>query len=78
MLESAGDPRLLDESGETARVAHDLGRQDLQRDRPAERGIARAVDEAHPALADQGFDPVLAKRGADEIGARVQGDHRYR
>ena len=40
-------------------------RQHLDRDRPVQMRITGAVDRAHAALADDGFDRVMRKRRAD-------------
>ena len=49
MVQRRRRPRLLNETHQPARVAHDFRRQDFQRDWPAQDGVARAIDVAHPA-----------------------------
>ncbi len=49
------------------RVAAHLWRQQLDRHAIAEQDVARAIDRAHPAFAQQGLDLILAvEHGADE------------
>ena len=64
MLERHGQLRLAGEALAEALVERKLGRDELQRDRPLQAQVVRAVDDAHPAAADQLVDPV-----ADEVGA---------
>jgi hypothetical protein len=52
-------PRLLHEPVAGLRVAPDLGRDELDRDGPAERDVARPVDHPHPAAADPVQDLVM-------------------
>lgn len=65
--------RLLDETHQSARIAHDFRRQDFQRDGPAEDGVTRAIDVAHPALTDECFDLILPERRIDQIGPAIHG-----
>ena len=53
------------ESVEPLRVGRHFCRQGLERDVAPELRVGRAVDLAHPARADRGGDPVVAKSASD-------------
>ena len=65
VVDRGGQPGLAQEALAEALVLRELGREDLQRDRPFEREVVGAVDDPHPAPADQRLDPV-----AGELAAR--------
>jgi len=64
MVQSRDGARLALETGSQIGIAGDLGRQDLDRDRPIEPRVACAVDFTHPARADQRDDVVRAETAA--------------
>jgi hypothetical protein len=45
-------------------VARELGSDELQRYRPVERKLGRAVHDAHPTPADDALDPVAGELGS--------------
>ncbi len=47
-------PGLSQESEVSLLVTHEVGRENLQRHRPAQIGVLGAVDYTHPAFADLG------------------------
>ena len=74
MLEDGDDVRVVQLpehaglAGETLGergIARQLGREDFQRDDAIQRGLARFIDKAHAALADERFDFELGKGGGD-------------
>ena len=73
MLEAAGDLRFLPEARGEGGVVEELGRQDLQRDVPLERGVARPIDGRHPAAAQGAEDAVgTERRPGGKLQARLQ------
>ena len=56
MVQGCGGPRLLFEPPEPLRVAGKRPGQQLQRDRPSETRVERAIDLAHAARADEAGD----------------------
>ena len=46
-------------------IERELGRHQLQRDCPLQPQVVGAVDDAHPAAADQLVDPIADELGAD-------------
>ena len=46
-------------------IERQLGRHQLQRDRPFQPQVVGAVDDAHPTAADQLVDPIADELGAD-------------
>ena len=64
MVERRGEPRLAQEALAEALVLGELGRDQLERDRPLEREVGRAVDDAHAAAADHLLDAVARERRA--------------
>ena len=64
VVDRRGQPRLAQEPLSERVVAGELGCDQLQRDRPVERELGRAVDDAHPAAADDAFDPVAGELGS--------------
>ncbi len=74
MVGGGGSLRLADEALLGAFVVAPLRRQELQRDAASEPGIARGVDDAHPAAAKPGLDVVVRHRRADE---RIHRSRRY-
>ena len=64
MVERRGGTRLLNESPQPLIVLHDLVGQDLQRDRPLQRGVVRLVNLSHPTGPERPDDPVMRNRGA--------------
>ncbi len=70
VVDRGGQPRLAQEPLAEALVLGELGGEDLQRDQPLEREIVGAVDDSHPAAADQRLDSVAGKLAADPpVGA---------
>ena len=65
MLERHGELRLAGEALVEALVERELGRDELQRDRPLQPQVVGAIDDAHPAPADQLLDPVAEEVGSD-------------
>ena len=65
VVDRGGQPRLAQEALAEALVLGELGGEDLQRHRPLECEVVGAVDDAHPAAADQRFQPVAGKLAAD-------------
>ena len=65
VIDGARGARLLEEAGLAALVPRQLGRQELERHGPAEAGVARLVDDAHAALAEQLLDLVVLDRPPD-------------
>ena len=61
MVDCSGKPRLAQKALTEARILGQLGRDQLQRDRPIETGVERPVDDAHPAAADLTLDPIVGK-----------------
>ena len=64
VIERRGEPRLLEKTGSEMLVLRELGRDQLQRDRPLQRQIPRAVHDAHPAASHQRLHSIPGKRGA--------------
>ena len=65
VLERHGELRLAREALAEALVERQLGRHQLQRDRPLQPQVVGAVDDAHPTAADQLVDPIADELGAD-------------
>ena len=65
VLERHGELRLAREALAEALIQRQLGRHQLQRDRPFQPQVEGAVDDAHPAAADQLVDPIADELGAD-------------
>ena len=61
MVERREQLRLAPEAGEAFGIGSEELGQDLQRDVAAELRVARAIDLAHAAGAEQGGDPVRAE-----------------
>ena len=61
VVERGRELRLAQEAAAEALVAGELGSNQLQRHRALERDVERAVDDAHPAAADDRLDPVAAE-----------------
>ena len=66
VVDARGGERLAHEALAELRLARELGRYDLQRDRALERGITRPVHHAHAAAARDVLDPIAGDRRADE------------
>src|SRR5947208_253471 len=64
MAQRGGALRLAHEALAELLVLGQLRRQHLQRDRPPEARLARAVDDAHSAAADQALDLERAEAPA--------------
>ena len=69
MLERCREPCLRLEASHRVRVLRVLGRDDLQRDRPAEVLVGRAVDDSHPAAIEHAVDAV-AREERSRLEAR--------
>ena len=69
MLERCREPCLRLEAAHRVRVLRVLGRDDLQRDRPAEVLVGRAVDDSHPAAIEHAVDAV-AREERSRLEAR--------
>jgi len=65
MVQRRGQLGLGHEPPPEAFVARQVLGQDPQGDRAVEREVRRAVDDAHPAAADQLVDPIADELGAD-------------
>ena len=65
VLERHGELRLAREALAEALIERQLGRHQLQRDRPLQPQVEGAVDDAHPTAADQLVDPIADELGAD-------------
>ncbi len=61
MVDRGRQPRLAQEALPEALILGELGRDQLERDRPIEPRVDRPVDDAHPAAADLSFDPITAE-----------------
>ncbi len=72
MIDGRGGPHLPAEPLAERRVPGELGRQDLQRHRPAQPRVERTVDDRHPAAADLLLDLVAGDLRADREVARRQ------
>jgi hypothetical protein len=64
MIQCGNSACLALEADPRVGIARDLGRKDLDRHGASEPRVARAIDFAHPALADLGGDFVGAEAGA--------------
>ena len=64
VVDGGGQPRFAQEPLAEGVVAGELGCDELQRDRPIERELGRAVDDAHPTAADDALDPVAGELGS--------------
>ena len=65
MLERRGHPRLGQEPLAERDVFGEVRREQLQRDVAVEREIVGAVDDAHPAAAEERLQPVAGKLRSD-------------
>ena len=65
MLERRRQPRLAQEALAEAHVLGEVRREQLQRDVAVEREIVGAIDDAHPAAAEQRLDPVAGELASD-------------
>ena len=65
MLERGRHPRLGEEALAERDVVGELRREQLQCDVTVEREVVSAVDDAHPAAAEQRLQPIAGKLGAD-------------
>ena len=61
MVDGGREPRLAQEALAERLVARELGRDELQRDRPVERELGGAVDDAHAAATDDAVDAVAGE-----------------
>ena len=76
VLERHGELRLAREAFAEALIERQLGRHELQRDRPFQPQVVGAVDDAHAAAADQLLDPIADEVGADlDLGGRAHWWH---
>src|SRR5262249_6913247 len=75
MVEGGGELRLRQEALAEARTLGEVRGEQLERDVAVESGVARAVDTAHPAAAEQHLDSVAEEVAAD---ARVRRDRHVR
>jgi hypothetical protein len=64
MVERGGEPVLAQKPVPEALVLHELRCDQLEGDRAVELEIDRAVDDAHPATAEQALDPVPGEGAA--------------
>ena len=64
MIERRRRPRLALEAVDGRLVARDALGQELQRDFAAELEVLGLVDDAHPAAAELGLNPIVADDGA--------------
>ena len=65
VLERHRELRLAREALVEALVERELGRDQLQRDRSLQAQVVGAVDDAHPAPADQLLDAIAEEVGSD-------------
>ena len=65
VVDRRGQPRLAQEPLAEAHVLGQLRREDLQRDVAVEREVVGAVDDAHPAAAEQRLQPVAGQLRAE-------------
>ena len=65
VIERREDLRFSLELGEPTRIAGKCLWEDLERHLAVQLGVGGLVDLAHPALADEGGDVVMAESGAD-------------
>ena len=65
MVDRRGQLRLVEEAVTERFVLGEAGSEQLERDLPLESQILGQVDDAHPAPAQQRFDPVAGELGAD-------------
>ena len=68
VVQRAGRPGFLDEALPAVGIGHLVVRQDLDGDEAIEMGVARLVDDAHPAFAQLGFDRVAVEGLAEHEG----------
>ena len=68
VIERREHPGFSLEAGQPVGVVGEEVRQHLERDVPVELGVARAIDLAHAALADEGGDLVMRQTSADLQG----------
>ena len=61
----AASLRLAQEALAERVVARELGCDELQRDRPVERELGRAIDDTHATPADDALDPIAGELGSD-------------
>ena len=74
MIQRRQDLRFPSETGQTVGVGRERVRKDLQRDVAIERRVARAVDLAHAAHAEQFGDLVRTQESArceSQLGVRI-------
>ena len=62
-----GDARLLQEALDEARATRELGVEHLDGDPRPEHRVLRLVDRAHPAVAEDADEPVLAVDDAADV-----------
>ena len=65
MIQRGGEAALALEARAEHAVAGEVGREHLQRDRPIERHVRRAVDDAHPSPPGHCVDAVAREGRAD-------------
>ena len=70
MVQAREQPRFALEAGARVAVRPDVRRQDLDRDRAIEAGVACAVDFAHAPRADGRLDDVGTEAGSGGEGHR--------
>jgi hypothetical protein len=70
MVQAREQPRFALEAGARVAVRPDVRRQDLDRDRAIEAGVACAVDFAHAARAEGRLDDVGTEAGSGGEGHR--------
>ena len=72
MLERHRELRLTGEALVEALVQRELGRDELERNRSLQTQVVRAIDDPHPAPADDLLDPVAEEVGSDlDLGLGV-------
>ncbi len=72
MRDLAGGANFVVELRQTCRIAPEILRQELQRDRLAQAQVVRAIDLAHAAASEQADDPVaIVEDGARRKAAVV-------
>ena len=73
VVEARREPRLAQQSLAEALVVGERFREELERDRPLEPNVARAVDVAHATAPDEGLDLVAG----DDVAWRDSPSYRH-
>src|SRR5207248_9049873 len=69
VVERRREPRLAQEPLAEANILRELWREELQRHVAVEGEVAGAIDDAHPAAAEQRLDPIAGEFRARKLSA---------